>query len=60
MVARLAHAGQLSLGLAALSVLSAAIPGVLLAIVAAWRGGWLERACRMANGWSPALYPGPE
>ncbi|CAM5411047.1 ABC transporter permease [Thauera mechernichensis] len=45
MVARLAHAGQLSLGLAALSVLSAAIPGVLLGIVAAWRGGWLERAC---------------
>ena len=43
MVARLAHAARLSLGLAMLTVVSAAIPGTLLGIAAAWRGGWLER-----------------
>jgi peptide/nickel transport system permease protein len=43
MLARLADAAQLSLGLAALSVLSAAIPGTLLGILAAWYGGILER-----------------
>lgn len=44
MLARLADAAQLSLGLAALSVLSAAIPGTVLGILAAWYGGILERA----------------
>lgn len=43
MLARLAHAARLSLGLAMLTVVSAAIPGTLLGIAAAWRGGWLER-----------------
>lgn len=43
MLARLAEAAQLSLGLAALSVLSAAIPGTVLGILAAWYGGALEK-----------------
>lgn len=43
MLARLAHATRLSLSMAILSVLSAAIPGTLIGIVAAWRGGWVER-----------------
>ena len=42
-LARLAHAARLSLALALVSVLSAAIPGTLLGLLAAWRGGWLER-----------------
>lgn len=43
MLARLLSGAQLSLSLAALSVLTAAIPGTILGIVAAWRGGWTER-----------------
>ena len=43
MLARLAHGARLSLALAALSVLSAALPGALLGLLAAWRGGWPER-----------------
>jgi peptide/nickel transport system permease protein len=43
MLARVAHAARLSLALAALTVVSAALPGTLLGIAAAWRGGWLER-----------------
>lgn len=43
MLARLAHGARLSLSLAILSVLSAAIPGTALGLLAAWRGGWLER-----------------
>jgi peptide/nickel transport system permease protein len=43
-LARLAHAAQLSLGLALLAAVSAAVPGVLLGLVAAWRGGLLERS----------------
>lgn len=43
MLARLASASRLSLGLALLSVVSAAIPGTLLGLVAAWHGGWLAR-----------------
>ena len=42
-LARLAHAAQLSLALALVSVLSAAIPGTLIGLLAAWRGGWPER-----------------
>lgn len=42
-LARLAHAAQLSLALALVSVLSAAIPGTLVGLLAAWRGGWPER-----------------
>lgn len=43
MFARLASAAQLSLSMAVLSVLSAAIPGALLGLLAAWRGRWMER-----------------
>lgn len=43
MLARLADASRLSLSMAALSVLSAAIPGTLLGLLAAWQGGWPER-----------------
>lgn len=44
MVARLASASRLSLGLALLSVVTAAVPGTLLGLLAAWRGGWTARA----------------
>ena len=43
MAARLLAGGQLTLGLALLSVLTAALPGVLLGIVAGWAGGWADR-----------------
>jgi len=43
MLARLADATRLSLGLALISVLTAAIPGTLLGLLAAWRGGWTAR-----------------
>ena len=43
MLARLGAAARLSLGLALLCVVSAAIPGAALGIIAAWRGGWAER-----------------
>lgn len=42
-LARLAQACQLSLGLAVLAALSAAVPGVLLGVTAAWWGGRTER-----------------
>lgn len=43
MLSRLAHATQLSLSMAALSVLTAAIPGTILGLAAAWHDGWPER-----------------
>ncbi|WP_413459631.1 ABC transporter permease [Herbaspirillum huttiense] len=43
MLARLLHGTRLSLSLAVVSVLSAAIPGVLIGLLAAWCGGWIER-----------------
>ena len=43
MAARLLSGAQLSLSLAGLSVLSAAIPGCLLGVLAAWLGGWTDR-----------------
>ena len=43
MQARLAAALRLSLGLALLSVFTAMIPGVLLGVHAAWRGGFADR-----------------
>jgi peptide/nickel transport system permease protein len=46
-LARLAHAARLSLGLALASALTAAIPGVLLGVLAAWRGGAADRALSM-------------
>lgn len=42
-LARLAQAARVSLVLVVLSVLSAAVPGVLLGILAAWWGGWPDR-----------------
>jgi len=44
MFARLGHAARLSLLLAALSVLTAAIPGALLGVAAAWRARWTDTA----------------
>ncbi len=43
MAARLAHAARLSLTLGSITVISAAVPGVLLGMVAAWRGGLVDR-----------------
>lgn len=42
LLARLAEATRLSLGLALLAALTAAVPGTLLGVLAAWRGGRLE------------------
>lgn len=46
-LARLVHAAQLSLGLAVLAAVTAAVPGVLLGVIASWRGGRIERALVM-------------
>lgn len=43
MLARLAHGAQLSLSMAVFSVISAAVPGTMLGLLAAWRGGWPDR-----------------
>ena len=43
MAARIIAGARLSLSLALLAVLTAAIPGTALGILAAWRGGWLEQ-----------------
>ncbi|AOF94490.1 ABC transporter permease [Sinorhizobium sp. RAC02] len=43
LLSRLAHGARLSFGMAFVTMLAAAVPGVLLGLVAAWRGGWLER-----------------
>lgn len=43
MLARLTHGARLSFVMALLTAASAAIPGIALGIVAAWRGGWVER-----------------
>ena len=48
-LARLAHAAQLSLGLALLSAVTAAVPGVLLGVLASWRGGRVERSLVMLS-----------
>ena len=42
-LARLAHATRLSVGLGLLTVFTAAAPGILLGLAAAWYGGWLDR-----------------
>ncbi len=44
LLARLAHGARLSFGMAFLTTLTAAIPGILLGLLAAWRGRWVERA----------------
>ncbi|MDH6165460.1 peptide/nickel transport system permease protein [Variovorax boronicumulans] len=46
-LSRLAHAAQLSLGLALLAAVTAAVPGVLLGVAASWRGGRIERGLVM-------------
>ncbi|GEK46763.1 ABC transporter permease [Bisbaumannia pacifica] len=43
MLARTAAALRLSLDMALLSVVSAAVPGILLGVIAGWRGGWGDR-----------------
>jgi peptide/nickel transport system permease protein len=43
-LSRLAHAARLSLGLAVLAAATAAVPGVLLGLLAVWSGGRVERA----------------
>lgn len=43
LLARLAHGARLSFGLAFLTMLAAAVPGVLFGLAAAWNGGWTER-----------------
>ena len=43
MAARLAHAARLSLVLGGITVVTAAVPGVLLGILAAWSSGFLDR-----------------
>jgi len=45
MAARILAGARLSLSLALLSVLSAAIPGTALGVLAAWRSGWTDRIC---------------
>ncbi len=47
LLARLAHGARLSFGLAFLTMLAAAVPGVLLGLLAAWKGGWAERALEL-------------
>ncbi|MFP5366003.1 MAG: ABC transporter permease [Actinomycetes bacterium] len=42
-IARLAHATRLSLGLALLCVVTAAVVGVALGVLAAWRRGWVDQ-----------------
>lgn len=48
-LARLAEASQRSIGLALISALSASVPGVLLGLLAAWRGGAVERVLVMLS-----------
>lgn len=55
LTSRLAQATRLSLGLAVLSVLTAAVPGTLLGIAAAWRGGWTERVLSLLADTALAL-----
>lgn len=47
LLARLAHGARLSFGMAFLTMLAAAIPGVLLGLLAAWKGGWAERGLEL-------------
>ena len=54
-LARLAHAARLSLGTGLLATLCAAVPGALLGLLAAWRGGWVERLLVMAADATLAL-----
>jgi peptide/nickel transport system permease protein len=49
MLARLSHGARLSFGMAVLTVATAAVPGILLGLLAAWRGGWLERSLDLVS-----------
>jgi peptide/nickel transport system permease protein len=49
MLARLAYGARLSFGMALLTVVTAAVPGVLLGLLAAWHGGWLERVLELIS-----------
>lgn len=49
LLARLAHGARLSCGMAVLTMVTAAVPGVLLGLAAAWRGGWVERLADLAS-----------
>lgn len=49
MLARLSHGARLSFGMALLTVATAALPGILLGLLAAWRGGWLERGLDLVS-----------
>lgn len=55
MLARLAHATRLSLGIAAATVAASACVGALLGVVAALRGGWIDRALGLAAAAAQAL-----
>src|SRR4029079_1166762 len=43
-LARLSNAARLSLSVALASVVTAALTGAAAGVLAAWRGGWIERA----------------
>lgn len=49
MLARLAYGARLSFGMALVTVATAAVPGILLGLLAAWRGGLLERALELLS-----------
>lgn len=49
MLARLSHGARLSFGMALLTVATAALPGILLGLLAAWRSGWLERGLDLVS-----------
>jgi peptide/nickel transport system permease protein len=49
LLARLAHGARLSFGLALLAMLAAAVPGILLGLLAAWRGGIVDRILVMIS-----------
>ncbi|MCY4149862.1 MAG: ABC transporter permease [Gammaproteobacteria bacterium] len=50
MAARLLSGARLSLFLACLSTITAALPGILLGITASWLGGWMDRIlCAFAD-----------
>ncbi len=48
-LARLAEATRLSVGLAWLAALTAAVPGVLLGVLAAWRGGRVDAVLQLLS-----------
>ncbi|MFA6031865.1 MAG: ABC transporter permease subunit [Myxococcota bacterium] len=49
MLSRLSHGARLSFGMALLTVATAAVPGILLGLLAAWLGGWLERGLDLVS-----------